>query len=223
MIGIGVHDLRVDLVSMLVTGLNGNTDAAVHVQRALERGVGLKAHDGLALGVRGVDIACAVRSDAGHHIGIHVERTAALALLLKKSQHVIPKVGRALRGAHKERLVALVRRIVALDEVAHIHFVLPDATRKTVPCAGLRAHPVHFLRLLHAFTLLNRCALGGALGACATHIAASSVPQKRQRNGTGGVMRDEWGLFVSRNRSHEQISRSPMISKQNSTINRWLR
>ena len=151
---------RVDLVSVLVAGLNGNADAAVHVQRALERSVGLQAHDGLALGVRGVDIACAVRSDASHHIGIHVERTAALTLLLKKDKHVVPEVGRALGGPDKKRLVALVGGIVALDEVAHVHFVLPDAARKAFPCVGLRVHLVRFLRLLYAFTLLNRCALG---------------------------------------------------------------
>ena len=104
------------------------------MQGALERGVGLQADDGLALGVLGVDVAGLVGQNARHDLGVHVQDAALLALLEKQRHDVIPQLDGALGGTHQERLVALVRGIVLLDEVADVNLVEPIAALEAFPC-----------------------------------------------------------------------------------------
>ena len=132
-VGVGLHHVGVDLVAVLGGRLHRDADTAVDVQGALEWLVGLKAHDGLALGVRRVDVARRVRHDARDRLGVHVEHAALLALLGEQRHDVRPEVGRALGGAGEEGLVALVGGVVALDEVADVHLVRPRAGREALP------------------------------------------------------------------------------------------
>ena len=114
LVGVEVDDLGIDLVAVLGSGLAGDADAAVDVQGALERGVGLQADDGLALRVLGVDVAGLVGQNARHDLGVHVQDAALLALLEKQRHDVIPQLDGTLGGTHQERLVALVRGVVLL-------------------------------------------------------------------------------------------------------------
>ena len=152
--GVDVHDLGVDLVAVLLGRLAGDADAAVHVQGALERAVGLQADDRLQLGVVGVDVAGRIRRDARHDLRLHVEDAAELALALEQAEHGAPEPLGALGRPCQERAVALVGGVVALDEVAHVDLVGPDAPGETFPC------------LLHFGNHAPRgpCALGARVG-----------------------------------------------------------
>ena len=124
----------VDLVAVLLGGLHGDADAAVHVQRALQGLVRLEANDRLALGMGRVDVACRMAHDTGNGLRVHIEHAALLALLGEQLHDVVPKIRRALRGAGQERTVALVGGVVALDEVANVNLTGPRSTFEAFPC-----------------------------------------------------------------------------------------
>ena len=128
---VDVHDLRVDLVAVLLARGHGHADAAVDHEGALERLLGLKAHDLLE---RLVDVAGGVGDDRGDEVGVHVEDAAGIALLLEEVHDLIPELGRVLGGTGEEGLVAVVRGVVLLDEVTDVDLVLPVATHKALPC-----------------------------------------------------------------------------------------
>ena len=132
--GVVLDTLGVDLIAVLGRSLHGDANTAVDVQGALERLIGLKTNDGLALGVSGVDVASGVAHDTGNGLGIHVEHAALLALLEEQSHDVVPQLGGALGGTDEERLVALVGGVVLLDKVADVNLVQPIAAFEAFPC-----------------------------------------------------------------------------------------
>ena len=132
--GVVLDNLGVDLIAVLGSSLHGDADTAVDVQSALERLIGLKTNDGLALGVSGVDVASGVAHDTRNGLGVHIEDTALLALLKQQVENLAPQLLGTLGRAGEERLVALVGGVVLLDKVADVNLVQPIAAFEAFPC-----------------------------------------------------------------------------------------
>src|ERR1700750_1904755 len=90
-------------------------EAAVRHDRALERRLRLEADDHLVVLV---DVARRVRGDRARDLG-HVEN-ALLALLDEQPFERLPDLLRSSGRRREKRLVAVVRRVVDLDEVADV-------------------------------------------------------------------------------------------------------
>ena len=143
---VNVHDLRVDLVAVLLAGGNGHANAAVDHEGALERLLGLQAHDLLE---RLVNVARGVGDDRGDEVSVHVEDAVVFALLLEEVHDLVPELGGVLRGAGEEGLVAVVGGVVLLDEVTDVDLVLPVAADKAGPCLLLTHCSRSFFASLH--------------------------------------------------------------------------
>ena len=124
------------------------------MQGALERLLRLKTDDGLLVGVRVVDVARRMAADTGDRLGVHVEHATLLALLQQEIEDLAPQVFRALGRPGEEGVVALIRGVVLLDEVADVNLLLPGAALETVPC------------LLHSVTTLLVVTLCGPRNPC---------------------------------------------------------
>ena len=134
---VGLAVLGEDLLHLGVVFLAGLVDggldhapAAVRHHCALERGVGLQADDHVVVlanvtGLEGVDVS--------RGIGVNVE-DAHLALFGKVLfLKGVPDPHGLFGGTRQERGIALVRRVVQLDEVAHVDFIAPVTLDKTFP------------------------------------------------------------------------------------------
>lgn len=82
-----------------------------------------------------VYVAGVMRGDGGAAVGGHVQHALG-AFLLQQFAQGIPQLG-ALGGASQEAVVAFVRLIVQLDEVADIDLALPVAGDEIAPRVGL--------------------------------------------------------------------------------------
>ena len=126
-------ELRADLVAVVLECLLCHADAAVGHERLLERLVRLQSDDLFEVFQRGVDVAGAVCRQARDDLRLHVEDAALRALLLLQFLHARPQAVRRVCRRCEKALVAIVWRVVALDEVTNIDFLLPDAARKPIP------------------------------------------------------------------------------------------
>ena len=131
-------ELRADLVAVVLECLLCHADAAVGHERLLERLVRLQSDDFFEVFQRGVDIAGAVCRQARDDLRLHVEDAALRALLLLQFLHARPQAVRRVCRRREKALVAIVRRVVALDEVTNIDLLLPDAPFKAVPALALQ-------------------------------------------------------------------------------------
>ena len=131
-------ELRADLVAVVLECLLCHADAAVGHERLLERLVRLQSDDLFEVFQRGVDVAGAVCRQARDDLRLHVEDAALRALLLLQFLHARPQAVRRVCRRCEKALVAIVWRVVALDEVTNIDFLLPDAPFKTVPALALQ-------------------------------------------------------------------------------------
>ena len=111
---------RVKLAAVFFHAGAHHADAAEGHDGALEGLIGLQAHDLLQLFV---DIAGCVGGDIGNDLGVEVQHAAGGALLLHQLQHFVPQLGGALSGAGEEAGIAIVGRVVFLDELADIDCV----------------------------------------------------------------------------------------------------
>ena len=75
------HHFRIYMVAVILAGFHCHADSAVRLQGTLERLICLKA-DNLLLAL--VQIARSVGCDRGDNLGIHIEDTACLTLLLRQ-------------------------------------------------------------------------------------------------------------------------------------------
>ena len=125
--------LGVDLVAVALGRLLSHLDAAVGHECALEGLVGLEANDLLEVLELGVDVAGAVRGEAGDDLGLAVKHAAVGALLLLELLNLTPELVGGLGWTGEERLVAVVLGVVALDEVANVHVVRPVTRREAMP------------------------------------------------------------------------------------------
>jgi len=116
-------DHRVGLVAVGLQRLLDHPVATVGHDRALEGSVRLQPDDEL---VGLVDVAGGVRGDGRRGVRVDVV-DALLTLGREHRRQAVPDPGGAGGGAGEERAVPLVRRVVALDEVAHVDVVRPRA------------------------------------------------------------------------------------------------
>ena len=125
--------LVVDVEAVVLGGLLGHLDATVGHEGALERLVGLKAHDLLEILEVVVDVAGAVGGKARDDLGLALEDAVVGALGGLELLDLAPELVGSLGGAGEERLVAVVGGVVALDEVADVDVVHPVAALKAAP------------------------------------------------------------------------------------------
>ena len=121
-LGEDLGDLR---IGFKAKGLQGGFDhpvAPVRHDRPLERRIGLQADDDLIVLV---DVARLVRGDRAWNLR-HVE-DAFLALLDEQVAQLLPDSQGALGRPGEEAFVAVVRRIVLLNELADIDFLRPQS------------------------------------------------------------------------------------------------
>ena len=123
-------DLGIHFVAIVGAGFLCHTDTAVGLQGALERLVGLEAHDGLLALVK---VSGAMGSDGGDYLGVHIQDAAGFSFFLLQIQHLCPQILSVLCRAGKECLIAVIGMIVPLDEVADIDFFVPFACHKICP------------------------------------------------------------------------------------------
>mgnify|MGYP002508081812 CR=1 FL=1 len=96
-------NLGIHLIAIVGAGLLCHTDAAVGLQGALERLVGLEAYDGLLALVK---VSGAMGSDGGDYLGIHIQDAAGFSFLLLEIEHLCPQILGVLGRAGKECLIA---------------------------------------------------------------------------------------------------------------------
>ncbi len=136
-LGEDLLDLRIRLLAGLLDGLLDHAPAAVRHHGALAGDVGLQADDHV-VDVRGIDVAGRERVDAGRGVGVDVVD----ALLAFHGQvvvvQVLPQVLGLVGCVSQERFVALVRRVVLLDEIADVNVLLPVALGEAFPSLGLK-------------------------------------------------------------------------------------
>ena len=105
------------------------TDTAERHDCAFERSIGLQTNDLFEILV---DVSGVVRGDCGDGFLINIVDAFALALDFHEFQELVPESFRALGRCGQEFLAAIVRSVVALDEVPYIDFL--------VPISGLEVH-----------------------------------------------------------------------------------
>ena len=132
-VGKDLVQLGAGLVAVGGAGLLCHLDAAVGHEGALEGLIRLQTDDLLQILQRFVDVAGAVRSQAADDLRLHIQHAAFGALFLLELLQSSPQLVGRLGGAGQERLVAVVRGIVLLDEVADVDFLFPDAALKAFP------------------------------------------------------------------------------------------
>ena len=135
-LGEDLLDLRIRFLAGFLDGLLDHAPATVRHHRALAGNVGLEANDHV-IDFRGVDVAGREGVDVGRGMGVHVVD----ALLALHGQvvvvEVLPQVLGLLGGRSQECLVALVRGVVLLDEVADVNILLPVALGEAGPRLGV--------------------------------------------------------------------------------------
>ena len=127
-LGEGLDDVRVGLVAVGFQGSGDHPEAAVRHDRAPERRFGLQPDDDFVVAV---DVARGVGGDGARDLG-DIEHALA-ALFGEEVGQLFPDRGRALRRRREEVGVAVVGRVILLDEVANVDLVLPQAFLEALP------------------------------------------------------------------------------------------
>ena len=150
-VGRAVLELLLDGVGELVAvGTAGGQDhahAAEGVDRAAERLFRLQADDELVVLVQ---VSGAVVEERGDVLGVDVQHAALLQLLLAQGEILFVEHLCARGRARKEARAALVGRVVALNEVAHVDPLGPCAAEKSVPT------------MVHGFASSSSCSGSGS-------------------------------------------------------------
>ena len=71
--------------------------------------------------------------DGGHNAGVHIQHAAFGTFFLLQQLQGSPKLVRRFGGAGEETFIAVIGRVVALDEIADVHFFLPQGAEEAVP------------------------------------------------------------------------------------------
>ena len=123
--------LGIERISVHIERFLGHTDAAEGLQRALERLIGLQSDDLFKLLV---EIARLVRSQRRNDFRIRVQYPARLAFFLGQIKNDVPKLLSSLRCGREKGSVPLVRRIIALNKIPDVYFVV-------IPFSGNESFP----------------------------------------------------------------------------------
>ena len=122
-LGSGIQLIAISLQRRLY-----HTDTTLGEDTTLQRSIGLKTNDNLALLV---NISCAIGAYALRQLCLGIIN-ALLALHLEHLRKDVPKLLCLLTGASQETLVAIVWLVVVLDEVTNINLVLPRCSLKII-------------------------------------------------------------------------------------------
>ena len=66
-------------------------------------------------------------------MGFHIQYPAVFQFLLEQVTALVPYLARFFRGIFQKTIVPFIQGIVFLNEVAHIHFFLPDSRAEPSP------------------------------------------------------------------------------------------
>ena len=135
-------ELGIHLIAVRRSGLLRHADATVRHERTLERLVRLEADHLLQILQGIIDVAGPIGGQARDDFRLTVEHAALGALLFLQLLHAAPELVGRLRRPGQEALIAIVRRVVVLDEVPDVHIVRPLRTLETSP-RNVSIHSVH--------------------------------------------------------------------------------
>ena len=124
----GLDDVGIGFVAVGLEGAGDHPEAAIRHDGAFERSVGLQANDDLAVPV---DVAGCVRRNRTGNLG-DVE-DALLALLDEQRLEGLPDLLRACGRGREKTVVAVVRLVVLLDEIADVDLLLPESGPESAP------------------------------------------------------------------------------------------
>ena len=127
-----LDDVRIGLVAVGLERAGHHPEAAVRHDRALQRRLGLQTDDDLVLAI---DVARRMRRDRAGNLR-DVEH-AFLAFLDEQRLELGPDALRARGRRREERGVAVVGRVVLLNEVADVDGRLPEAGTESLPRSGV--------------------------------------------------------------------------------------
>ena len=144
--------LRAHLVAVILERLLRHADAAVGHECLLERLVRLQADHLLEILHRRIDVARAVRRQIGDNLRLHIQHAALGTLLLLQFLHPRPQAIGRVRRRREERLVSVIRRIVALNKITDVDLFLPNAPLKTVPTLALQHRILLFCHKISILT-----------------------------------------------------------------------
>ncbi|ABU77688.1 hypothetical protein ESA_02442 [Cronobacter sakazakii ATCC BAA-894] len=125
--------LRIQLAVVRFAGTFNHFDTAKWDNGAFQRSFSLQTNNFLK---RLVDIACVMRSDGGRHGSVEVYWRMSAVFQFDAFHNFVPQGSGGFSCASQEGLVTLVWRVVFLDKVADVDFILPVAFRKTFPGCG---------------------------------------------------------------------------------------
>ena len=114
-----------------MAGTFNHLDTTERDDGALERLVGLQADD---LFQTVFDVTSIVRGNGGGYVGVKINRRMGTVLFLDAFHDLVPQSRGGLGSASEEALVAFVRGVVLLNEVAGIDFSLPSSGYEAFPC-----------------------------------------------------------------------------------------
>ena len=132
-VGEDLVQFRRGLVAVGGAGLLCHLDAAVGHECTLQGLVGLQADDLLQIFQALVDVAGAVCGQAADDVGLHIQHAALGALGLLQLLQCAPQLIGRFSGVGEEAFVAVIGRVVLLDEVADVDLLFPDAALKAFP------------------------------------------------------------------------------------------
>ena len=112
---------RVDFITVNLEGLFSHSESAGNVQSALERFVRLKSDDFFDVLV---DITGFVTVHRRNDFRVCRKNSARCAFFFGKVANFFPQFLRVFRCGGKETSVAFIRRVVALDKISYVNFVL---------------------------------------------------------------------------------------------------
>ena len=136
-LGEDLLDFRIRLLAGFLDGLLDHTPTAIRHHGTLARNVGLQT-DNHIVNFRRIDVAGAECVNTSRGVGVDVV-DALLALYCQILViEILPQVLGLLGGVSQEGLVALIRRVVLLNEVTDINVLLPVALSEAFPSLSLK-------------------------------------------------------------------------------------
>ena len=132
-VGKNLVEFGTRLVAVLHTSFFGHLNATERHKRALERLVGLQAHDLFQILQGFVDVTGLVARDSRDDIGVHVEDAAVPAFFGLQALQFVPQFLCRVGRAGEEGLITFVGGVVALNKVADVDFALPESAVKAFP------------------------------------------------------------------------------------------
>ena len=123
----------IDMVAVGFGGFLRHLDSAERHKSPLEWFVGLKSDDAFQIFKLRIDISRTIGGQAGYDFSFAFEHTALFVLFLLKLLKAFPEQMSGTGRGSEKAFIAIILRIVVLDEIADVHFVGPFGAQKTSP------------------------------------------------------------------------------------------